>query len=177
MSFIGEVSKGSTCNPGGFIANGDENIVRETREVAQNSALVVTDANGGKHVPAGTAYPTNDGNAIGILYEDVDVTVGNMPGSVVTANAVVYTDRLAVTGESYDAVTPVGTENPKEEGWYERSGSAGSYVYTLTTDTTVDDQKTYYAKSDVTIASAAQTALEALGFKFIASAPAVTRPY
>ena len=48
---------------------------------------------------------------------------------------------------SYDAVTPVGTENPHTEGWYERSGSSGSYVYTLTADTTVDSGKTYYAKT------------------------------
>ena len=47
---------------------------------------------------------------------------------------------------SYNAVTPVGTENPVSEGWYERSGSEGSYVYTATTDTTVDSEKTYYAK-------------------------------
>lgn len=44
----------------------------------------------------------------------------------------------------YVEVTPVGTENPSEEGWYERSGAEGSYVYTLTADTTVDSEKTYY---------------------------------
>lgn len=49
--------------------------------------------------------------------------------------------------ESYDAVSPVGTENPVTEGWYERSGSAGAYVYTLSADTTVDSEKTYYAKT------------------------------
>lgn len=49
--------------------------------------------------------------------------------------------------ESYSAVTPVGTENPSTEGWYERSGSAEPYTYTLTSDVTVDAQKTYYAKS------------------------------
>lgn len=49
---------------------------------------------------------------------------------------------------SYSAVTPAGSENPSTEGWYERSGSAGSYVYTLTTDTTVDSLKTYYEKSE-----------------------------
>lgn len=48
---------------------------------------------------------------------------------------------------TYTAVTPVGTENPKNEGWYERSGSAGSYVYTLSTDTTVQSGKTYYERS------------------------------
>ena len=177
MSFIGDVKKGTTYAPGYFLAHNDENVIRETKQVAQNSALVVSTDEGGKYVPMGTAYPTNDGNAIGILYEDVDVTNGNMPGSVVTGGAEVYEDRLAITGESYDSVTPVGTENPSEEGWYERSGSAGSYVYTLTTDTTVTEGKTYYAKSDVRLASAAKTALAALGFKFIETAPAVTRPY
>ena len=49
---------------------------------------------------------------------------------------------------SYSAVSPVGTENPVTEGWYERSGSAGSYVYTLTSDTAVDSQKTYYEKTE-----------------------------
>lgn len=48
---------------------------------------------------------------------------------------------------TYSAATPVGTENPSEEGWYERSGSAEPYTYTLSADTTVDSQKTYYVKS------------------------------
>ena len=177
MSFIGEVNKGSTYAPGYFLAHGDEDVVRETKEIAQDSALVITSADDTKHVPMGTAYPSNDGNAIGILYEDVDVTVGNMPGSVVTGDAEIYEDRLAPTSESYSAVTPTGTENPSEEGWYERSGSAGSYVYTLTTDTEVNSEKTYYAKTVVRLAAAAKTALEALGFKFVSSVPSVERPY
>lgn len=226
MSFIGDKKLGTTYAPGYFLAYNDEDVVRETRQIAQNSALVKTTEDG-KYVPMGTAYPTNDGNAIGILYEDVDVTVGDMPGSVVTGKAVVYEDRLAVTGASYDAVTlkdlvspkaqgwqersgsspdytytdstdtTVNTSktyylpdeshtavsdyaavlNPKAEGWYERSGSSPDYVYTLSTDTEGDSSKTYYAKSDVRISSAAKTALIALGFKFIESAPAVTRPY
>jgi hypothetical protein len=177
MSFINVVSKGTTYAPGYFLANGDENVIRETREASADSALVVTSEDGTKHIPMGTAYPTNDGNAEGILYEDVDVTNGDMPCSVITKNAVVYEDRLAITGESYDAVTPETGDNPAEKGWYERSGSAGSYIYTLSTDTTVGEGKTYYAKSYVRLASAAKTALQALGFKFIATAPAVTRPY
>lgn len=226
MSFIGDKKLGTTYAPGYFLAYNDEDVVRETRQIAQNSALVQTTEDG-KYVPMGTAYPTNDGNAIGILYEDVDVTTGNMPGSVVTGKAVVYEDRLAITGASYDAVTlknlvspkaqgwqersgsspdytytdstdtTVNTSktyylpdeshtavsdyaavlNPKAEGWYERSGSSPDYVYTLSTDTEGDSSKTYYAKSDVRISSAAKTALIALGFKFIESAPAVTRPY
>ena len=43
---------------------------------------------------------------------------------------------------TYQAVTPVGTENPVEEGWYELSGSN----YILSEDTTVDSGKTYYEK-------------------------------
>ena len=173
MSFSSEVSKGTTYNAGGFIANGDENIVRETREASADSALVVTDANGNKHIPAGTAYPTNDGDAIGILYEDTDVTVGNMPCSVVTGNAVVYKDKLAVTGNDYQAVSPAGTENPKAEGWYVKDGDD----YVLTTDETVQGGTTYYEKVSVTISVSAQTALIAKGFKFIDKVPAITRPY
>lgn len=45
---------------------------------------------------------------------------------------------------TYRAVTPVGTENPSEEGWYERRGESEPYAYVLTTDTEVDSEKTYY---------------------------------
>ena len=226
MSFI-QGKNGATYAPGYFLAFNDEGVVRETKEFAQNSALVVTEGET-KHIPMGTAYPTNDGNAIGIAYEDVDVTSGNMPGSVVTGNATVYEDRLAITGAQYDSVTLKNLVSPKDQGWYERSGAGtdpSPYVYTLSTNTTVntsktyyekdgndydevsdyaavlnpveegwyesdggtgyvlstdtegDKTKTYYEKSDVRLASAAKSALEALGFKFIASAPAVTRPY
>ncbi len=48
---------------------------------------------------------------------------------------------------TYTAVTPATGDNPKANGWFERSGEAGSYTYTLTTDTTVDAQKTYYVAS------------------------------
>jgi hypothetical protein len=173
MSFIAK-SEGQAYEPGYFLAH--EECTRVTKEFAQNSALVKTADNGGKYVPMGTAYPSNDGNAIGITYEDVDVTYGNMPGSVVTAGTVIE-DKLAVTSTSYNAVTPVGTENPSEEGWYERSGTEGSYVYTLTTDTTVDDEKTYYEYVVTRLASAAKSALEALGFKFVADSSTVVRPY
>lgn len=122
MSFIGDKKLGTTYAPGYFLAYNDENVTRETRQIAQNSALVQTTEDG-KYVPMGTAYPTNDGNAIGLLYEDVDVTVGDMPGSVVTGGAIVYEDRIPA------------------------------------------------------LAAAAKSALEGKGFKFIATAPAVERPY
>ena len=43
----------------------------------------------------------------------------------------------------YDEVTPVGTENPKSEGWYEKEGD----VYRKSMDTTVNSNKDYYERS------------------------------
>jgi len=224
MAFIGAVKKGQIYAPGYFLAYNDENVTRETKEFSASSALVVTTEDG-KYIPMGTAYPTNDSSAIGITYEDVDVTVGNMPGSVVTGGTVeVYEDRLAITGANYSSVTLKNLVSPKAQGWYESDGqleptytlstdetvntsktyyekdgdeysavsdyaavlnpsaegwyeSDGAGGYTPSTDTEGDKTKTYYEKSDVRLSSEAKTALAALGFKFIASAPAVTRPY
>lgn len=50
---------------------------------------------------------------------------------------------------SYSSASPSGSENPATEGWYERSGSEGAYVYTLTTDNSVQGEKTYYIKNEV----------------------------
>lgn len=46
-----------------------------------------------------------------------------------------------VSTSSYVEVTPEAGDNPKNEGWYESNGSGG---YVLTTDTEVQDGKTYY---------------------------------
>ena len=54
-----------------------------------------------------------------------------------------YTYTEAVPTYAYSAVTPVGTENPVTEGWYELSGSD----YVLSADTSVDSAKTYYSRS------------------------------
>lgn len=92
MSFIGKPQAGQCYAPGWFLAN-NEGCARETRQIAQSGAT--TGENGAKYVKMGTVYPSNDTNAIGIVYEDVDVTSGDMPGSVVTAGDV-YEDRLPV---------------------------------------------------------------------------------
>ncbi len=119
MSFINTNDNGKVYAPGWFLAS--EECTRETRQIAQSGAT--TAADGSKYVKMGTPYPSNDANAIGIVYEDVDVTTGDMPGSVVT-KGIVYADRLPVA-----------------------------------------------------LADTAKTALEGLGFKFLTTAPAVTRPY
>ena len=46
---------------------------------------------------------------------------------------------------TYTAVSPVGTENPAEEGWYVLVGDG----YRLTSDTEVDSNVTYYEKESV----------------------------
>lgn len=90
MSFIGG-KQNIGYEPGYFLASAD--CRRETVQVAANHAAVVTTADGGKYVPAGAVIPANGATAKGILYEDVDVTTGNMPGSLVT-EGVVYENRL-----------------------------------------------------------------------------------
>ena len=120
MSFIYEKEEGKVYEAGWFLVE-DEPVTRETRTIPQAGAT--TAANGSKYVKAGTPFPANGATAIGFVYEDVDVTSGDMAGSVVT-KGVIYEDRLPV-------------------------------------------------KLD----SAAKTALQGLGFKFIATSPTVTRPY
>ena len=53
---------------------------------------------------------------------------------------VVVTDLSTV---AYNAVTPVGTENPSSEGWYEEVSTG---VYERTADIAVASGKTYYEK-------------------------------
>lgn len=89
MSFTKDDSISRVYAPGYFLAH--EECVRETKQIAQEGATAT--AEGGKFVKAGTIYPANDETAEGIVYEDVDVTSGDMPGSVVTAG-VVFEDRL-----------------------------------------------------------------------------------
>ena len=113
MSFITK-SNGKGWEAGSFLV-ANEGCTRLTHQIAANHAQVVTNPDGTKVVPAGAIIPSNDGNAVGILYEPIDVTNGDMPGSVVTAG-IVYTDRLpaapesaavtAMTGIKYVAASP-----------------------------------------------------------------------
>lgn len=93
MAFIGAVEKGRTFAPGWFLES-EVGVVRKTRQIAQTGATTTTAGN--KYVPMGTVWPSNDTNAQGIVYEDIDVTEGDAPGSVVLAGRV-YEDRLPVT--------------------------------------------------------------------------------
>ena len=96
MSFIKRnETQGLIRADGWFLAH--EECERKTREVTQSMATTV---GGKKYVPMGTFYPANNSSTVeGIVYEDVDVTNGNMPASVVL-KGVVYLDRLPVAPES-----------------------------------------------------------------------------
>lgn len=91
MSFI-LTNNGKVYAPGWFLAH--EECTRVTREIPQSGATTLD--NGAKIVKMGTPFPANDATAIGIVYEDVDVTSGDMAGSVVTKGEV-YENRLPVT--------------------------------------------------------------------------------
>jgi len=90
MSFIGTTEQGHVFAPGWFLES-EVGVVRKTRQIKQEGATDAED--GGKYVPMGTVWPANDATAEGIVYEDIDVTSGDMPGSVVLAGRV-YEDRL-----------------------------------------------------------------------------------
>lgn len=97
MSFIqSTTSRGFSA--GHFLA--DENCLRETMTIPANHSQAVTLADGSKIVPAGALITGK-----GLVYEDVEVTKGDMPGSVVTAG-VVYTDRLP-SGSSIEGLSGI----------------------------------------------------------------------
>ncbi len=70
----------------------------------------------------------------------VDVNIVR-PGEIV-----IWTPYVSSATVTYTAVSSTTGKNPADEGWYERSGSEGSYVYTLTKDVAPASGKTYYQK-------------------------------
>lgn len=106
MSFIQNDETSKVYAPGYFLAN-NEDCTRETREIPQS--LATTADNGSKYVPMGTVFPETGDNAEGIVYEDVDVTLGNMPGSVVTKGEV-FTGRIPLAISQLTASTVTALE-------------------------------------------------------------------
>lgn len=100
MSFTAS-AQGTTFEAGWFLVD-DEQCLRETATIAANHAQKVT-RNGRTIVPAGAVIPANGSTAVGILYEDIDVTDGAAAGSIVTKGTI-YGDRLPAALDS-DAAT------------------------------------------------------------------------
>lgn len=78
---------GYANNPGYFLVN-DENCERLTCNVDDNMESDDT-TDGRTIVLAGTVYPKNDYTAIGFIYENVDITHGEVPASYVSRGSVV----------------------------------------------------------------------------------------
>lgn len=105
MSFFASES-GKGFEAGYFLVN-SEDCDRVTMEISSSHAQVVTNADGTKYVPAGAIIPSNTSSAVGILYENIDVSNGNMPGSVVVRGHV-YGDLLPAAAESDAKTAMVG---------------------------------------------------------------------
>lgn len=102
MSYASSPTKGYGWNAGHFLVN-DETCVRVTMTIDDSHLQAVTRDNGRKVVPAGAVIPANGATAEGILFEDIDVTEGDAPGSVVIEGTI-YGDRLPAALDS-DAAT------------------------------------------------------------------------
>lgn len=94
MAFREPDKNGKIYAPGWFLAD-NEGCTRLTQNIDFTDARVVT-VGTGKYLPMGSIWPANGATAKGIVYEDVDVTEGNMPGSVVMQGKV-YENRLPET--------------------------------------------------------------------------------
>lgn len=101
------------------------------------------------------AEPSQDDNTKG---ESIEFNTTEIQGQIATladgrwctsqtfttkANALAFIQGLFASGVTYTytEVTPVGTENPKNEGWYIKNGSE----YILALDTTVVPDREYYS--------------------------------
>lgn len=101
------------------------------------------------------AEPSQDNQTKG---ESIEFSTSEIEGTIATladgrwcttqtftskANALAFIQALFASGVTYTytEVTPVGTENPKEEGWYIKNGTD----YILALDTTVVADREYYA--------------------------------
>ena len=131
MSFIQTPALTGKGYEAGYFLVDDENCTRVTAEISASHAAVVTRADGSKYVPAGSIIPSNNSSAVGILYEDVDVTTGNMPGSIVTAG-IVYKDRLPVVVDSDAASAMTGIKFDTYEPTIARPNFAGGTLSTIT---------------------------------------------
>lgn len=81
---------------------------RSLRLVTATATQALGTAESGEiFVKAGTIFPSDDSNAEGIVFEDVKVTSGDMPCSIMTAGHV-YANRLSITDNAKTALAAKG---------------------------------------------------------------------
>lgn len=100
MSFVNTISGTNKPN---FLES-EVGLVLKTVEVP--ASMGVADGPR-KVVPAGTIFPANTASATGIIFEAVDVTSGDMPGSVMVAGRVAA-QRITVDSAAKTALEGVG---------------------------------------------------------------------
>lgn len=113
MSFVQmNENTGTVYAPGYFLAD-PEHCTRVTKIAKADDKQVKTAANGGKYIPMGATYKesvtsgeSTTEQVLGVFYEDVDVTNGDMPASVVTAGTIIK-DRL-LNPDDADALKALG---------------------------------------------------------------------
>lgn len=96
MSFTSSTS-GTIFHAAQFLVD-DEACLRETATISASHLQKLTRGHR-TIVPAGAIIPANGSTAVGILYEDIDVTDGDAAGSIITKGTV-YEDRLPAAAES-----------------------------------------------------------------------------
>lgn len=94
MSFIRKTENGRSFEAGYFMES-EVGLVRKTKQISATGATTIGNE---KYVLAGTLF-TGTGGEKGIIYEDVCVTSGDMPGSVVLAGRV-YGDLIDSSAKS-----------------------------------------------------------------------------
>lgn len=115
-----------------------------TADFVEGAGQVLQDGENVVAVNTGTeALPVMKWDILGGVFDISDrLQFGSsMPASPESGQTFLY---LGETTYTYGAVTPVGTENPSEMGWYEFDGTD----YTLTSDTTVQSGTSYFAKNE-----------------------------
>lgn len=175
-------------NAGHFLVD-DETCIRKTMTIAANHAQAVARNNGRTVVPAGAVIPSNDGNAVGILFEDIDVTDGANVGSVVTEGTV-YEDKLPAAIESAAEAVLAGitviTTSPAvtRPDWYKKDwapltvtstegAASGKTVISVTGVTLGTGEKLQY-KADTTMPATPTLGGTVTGFTDFASGDSLT---
>ena len=130
-----------------------------TATVQDGAAQGITEETVKNALANGTESPTGTWTVTDALGKNLVVTSAAGLSAITSIDASDAPDGHAITVNgakftpaepTFTAQTPAGSENPVTEGWYERSGESAPYVYTVSTDTTVDGGKTYYAKTATT---------------------------
>ncbi len=150
MSYFDGPNKGYGWAAGHFLKD-DELCVRQSAIISSSHSQAVTRGSR-KVVPAGAVIPANGSSAVGILYEDIDVTEGSKMGSIVVEGTV-YEDKLpaAIEASAESAMTgiTVVTTSPSvtRPDWFKKAQTA----LTVTSTEGAASGKTVIAVTGVTL--------------------------